>query len=74
MTKNKTYLSSAVKPFLHDGDELLVAQTSISILVKQLEDDMDEMPVEILPGARLDRALEVICAPTPPCAMRQQAA
>ena len=55
-------MKAAVEPILHDGDELLVAQLPVPVLVEDLEDDVHQVPAQRLARADLHRPLKLICA------------
>ena len=41
-----TYFEATVQPVLHDGDELLVGQQTVTVLVKDRKDGVDQMGCE----------------------------
>ena len=53
-------LEAPVYPVLHHGNELLVAQQSIAVIVKYLEDGVDHVATEVLPCADVDRTGELL--------------
>ena len=48
-----------MESFPHDGDELSVTQFAVSVVVEQLEHDMDQVPVQTLTCACLHSPLEI---------------
>lgn len=46
--------AAAVQPLLHDADELLVAQLVVVILVKDLEDGVDQVSGEFDPRGHVN--------------------
>lgn len=55
-----TYFESPVQTVLHDGDEFLVRQQPIAVLVEDGEDRVDQVRVQLRTGADLDGAGEFV--------------